>query len=128
MPFCINTVHDLSMIILVTDVLFVTGYKHRRIRLNEFLSLICYLDLATSVSGKTVEQKPSNSDGRLIREGYCFRNGQQTVLFFLVFLVKDHSNLHQWCATLPPLQDLCRSLQHFYTQREQMYKTNSFST
>ena len=86
------------------------------------------------MSGKTVEQKLSNTDGSLIREGCCFRPLRKQSLYtysFVVFLVKDPSNRHQWCAILPPLHELCGALQKscqlFYTEREQIYTTYAYN-
>ena len=50
MPFCINTVHDLSMIILVTDLFFVTGYT-LYLDANKYMYDKIILDKKTVVIG-----------------------------------------------------------------------------
>ena len=88
-----------------------------RYLVNKFPSLICYLDLATSVSGKTVEQKLSNSDGSLIRRAVAsghLENRQETVIIYLFFhgvSGKGPIKSTPWCAILPPLQELGGALQ-----------------
>ena len=95
--------------------------------------MICYLDLATSTCGKTVEQKLSNSDGSLIREGYCFshlENGQETVIIYIYVFFHGFSDngpikLTPMVYHTSHLQELGgalhKSCEMFYTEREQMY-------
>ena len=52
---------------------------------NKFSSLICYLDLATSVSGKTVDRNlMAVLSGRAVASGHL-EDGQKTVIIYLFF-------------------------------------------